>query len=292
MKQTIKLKLVSEKHFTDYPSASSIEVYKDRFYIMGDDATAVLVLDRSYNIIDRILIFDDPRPRIPKPEKADLESSAVIDYKGSPHLILFGSGSKENRENAFLVELEGTGKVLPFSFSSFLEKIRKEIKDVNIEGATAFKKKIILSNRANLTHKKNRLIIADHDFFLGENLSYRIITVKIDPEAGIGISSLGYWKEYDWLLFTGSTEDTSTSYDDGRIGDSYIGIIKDFSSKKKKDKIKPDELINLSRALPALKQQKIEGMTVEKTEDRLMLHLVSDNDDGQSSVFAVELSFN
>jgi hypothetical protein len=34
----------------EYPSASSIEFYEGKLYVMGDDATKLLVLDTDLNI--------------------------------------------------------------------------------------------------------------------------------------------------------------------------------------------------------------------------------------------------
>ena len=61
----------------DYPSASAIEYFDEKLYVMGDDATNLLVLDTSLNIIDSIPLLSYPGKRIPKDIKPDLEASAL-----------------------------------------------------------------------------------------------------------------------------------------------------------------------------------------------------------------------
>jgi hypothetical protein len=50
----------------DYPSASSIEYFDKKLYVMGDDATNLLILDTNLNIIDSIPLLSYPGKRIPK----------------------------------------------------------------------------------------------------------------------------------------------------------------------------------------------------------------------------------
>src|SRR5258708_422289 len=77
------------KKLNNYPSASSIEYYDGKLYLMGDDATNLLVLDTSLNIVDSIPLISYPGHRIPKDVKPDLEASALY----ADNLFLFGSGS-------------------------------------------------------------------------------------------------------------------------------------------------------------------------------------------------------
>ena len=92
------------------------------------------------------------------------------------------------------------------------------------------------------------------------------------------------------LLFTASTEATTSANMDGAIGDSYLGMINNFSKKTKQKDIAPDKLINLSQQL-GIGHQKLEGLTVERsTNSSLQLHIVADNDDGKSIIYKVLLT--
>ena len=109
---------------------------------------------------------------------------------------------------------------------------KPELAELNIEGATAFNSRILLSNRANTTHKDNNLVLTSISTQGLNTKNDTIIRITLPKSKKvIGISSIAYLQEKDVLLFTASTEDTPNAYTDGAIGTSYIGIIKNFSKK-------------------------------------------------------------
>ena len=60
-----------------YPSASGIEYFDNSFYIIGDDAKNILILDNDLNIKDSILLYDFAGYRFAKDIKPDLESIKI-----------------------------------------------------------------------------------------------------------------------------------------------------------------------------------------------------------------------
>ena len=112
----------------------------------------------------------------------------------------------------------------------------------------------------------------------------------IDSTNIIGVSGLYYVEEKDLLLFTASEEDTPNALDDGKISDSYLGFIEKFSAKMEDKTITPNQLIKLSTINKIFIKQKIESVCVEKiTGDEMILHLVADNDNGESRLFKVRM---
>src|SRR5262245_20205928 len=83
----------------DYPSASAIEYYDGKLYIIGDDATNLLVLDSDLKILDSIPVILYTGRRIPKDVKPDLEASTIYLDNKEPVLFLFGSGSLDPYRN-------------------------------------------------------------------------------------------------------------------------------------------------------------------------------------------------
>jgi len=59
----------------DFPSGSSINYYDNKLYLVGDDATHILILDNDYRKVDSIKLFDNLEKRISKSQKTDLEAS-------------------------------------------------------------------------------------------------------------------------------------------------------------------------------------------------------------------------
>jgi hypothetical protein len=105
----------------------------------------------------------------------------------------------------------------------------------------------------------------------------------------LGLSELCYIQENDTLLISFTSEDTSNSYDDGKIGDSYIALVPNASAELLKDEIKLAKLHTLSTVDKPFVNQKIEGMCYQFVGDGLTLHFVSDNDDGESRLFQVRV---
>ena len=116
----------------DYPSASSIEYYDGKLYLMGDDATKLLVLDTNLNIVDSIPIISYPGNRIPKDIKPDLEASAL----NGDNLFLFGSGSLSPYRNFAWKHNLKTKDNDSINLEPLFLKIKElGIEQINIEGA-------------------------------------------------------------------------------------------------------------------------------------------------------------
>jgi hypothetical protein len=318
----------------DFPSASAVEYFDGRLYLIGDDATCILVLDKDYHVITSIPIADAPGKRIAKAEKPDFEASALITLQGQHYLLASGSLATEKRRQLLLLPLqaggEGSGTATASSIPAMngpmsttqplndpasaalsspvtanLQRINYPpafisqllatgIHELNIEGATVIGNTLVLSNRGNDAYPVNQLILIANGFWEQEQLppfSVLPLTLLTPTDVFAGVSELCYVAEKDLLLCTLSSEATTNAYDDGAIGDSYIGWIADISQKLTHPSLAIEGWLNLATADPVFKTEKIEGICVERiTEDSLVLHLVSDNDGGESRLFKVGLN--
>jgi hypothetical protein len=283
-----KIKLLKKTHLVDYPSASSLEFYKDKLYVIGDDAPSVWVLNNEHQFLDSIELFPSKIKRLDKATKPDLESSTIITAENTTYLVCFSSFSTTNRNKIVYIGLD-PGKKITKVFDYNYK--RPELAELNIEGATAFKSRILLSNRANTTHKYNNLVLTSIGSQGLNTNNDTIIRIKLPKSKKvIGISSIAYLQEKDVLLFTASTEDTPNAYTDGTIGTSYIGIIKSFSKKIDNGSVKVKKLLPVTKYLKEDAAQKIEALTVEKLEEKkAIIHLASDNDNGESTLFKLKL---
>lgn len=282
----------------DFPSASAVEYFDGRLYLIGDDATCILVLDKDYHVITSIPIADAPGKRIAKAEKPDFEASALITLKGQHYLLASGSLATEKRRRLLLLPLQAATSAnlqrinYPPAFISQL--LATGIHELNIEGATVIGNTLLLSNRGNDAYPVNQLILIANGFWEQEQLPpFAVLPLTLLTPTGVfaGLSELCYVAEKDLLLCTLSSEATTNAYDDGAIGDSYIGWIADISQKLTHPLLAIEGWLNLATADPVFKTEKIEGICVERiTEDTLILHLVSDNDGGESRLFKVGLT--
>jgi len=277
----------------NYPSASAIEYYDGKLYVMGDDAVNMIVLDTDLAVIDSIPFFSFSEKRIPKDIKPDLEASAV-DTNGN--LFLFGSGSSAQRNSAWKYDLK-TNNSDSINLEPLYAKIKNAgIEQINIEGACFISGKLMLVNRGNKGYQHNQLIIVDKPFFKNDS-TYKIsilpFEIQKDTASFKGISGLTSATQNDQLIMTVSTEDTRNAYDDGAIGKSYLWIIDNISNKLNADILKPDRIIDLEEIDPHFRGQKIESATViEETKNSIRLVLVADNDDGSSTIFKISISKN
>jgi hypothetical protein len=291
---TLQFELIHTHSLPEFPSASAISFDKGKLYIVGDDANHLLVLDQDCNEVDRLKLFDYPVRRIPKTEKADLESCVLLNIADELHLIAFGSASKANRKKIISLPVHRPNDATIIGNDSFVRRLEENgIKEVNIEGATLVGDLLVFVNRGNNSYKKNYLITTHKNFLMHQNESPLLVNEIVAPSNGDlfnGISEICYVSSKDMLLFTLTTEATTNSFDDGIIGDSYIGWI---NSASKSPMNTLNGMTNLSDVHRDFKGQKIEGICAEVSgENELIRHLVADNDSDESKVFKVRMKID
>jgi hypothetical protein len=277
------------KTLPDYPSASGIEYFNNQYYIIGDDANNLLILDSSLNPAGSIPLYSFAEKRIPKPVKADLEG---ITLTKDNKLLLLGSGSLSPTRNAGWLIDPITNQKDSIRLDTFYQRLKLyDIEEINIEGVCSLPSSIILSNRGSKGYKKNQLIVTSKNFWTDQaNATISIILAGFNPDSTSfnGISGLTYSGKSDQLILTVSTEETKNSMDDGAIGKSYLWIVNNISAKLKWKALNPDKIIDLDKLDPQFKGQKIESVCVtEETNDFLHLVLAADNDNGSSTIFKV-----
>ena len=296
MGNKVQAQLILERSLllSDYPSGSYIEFINNKLFVIGDDATYLMILNQNYNRVDSTRVFKGVT-RISKNKKTDIESSAVVTANGNQQLLLLGSSSTKRRQQILLYPLDQGKAIESISIKQFNKRLLNSgLKELNFEGLAATADKIIVSNRGHLGNPTNHFIVTELNFWKNQKKAgINIININLEnkTKAFAGISGLSYVPSKDLLLFTASTESTSSTYNDGEINDSYLGWISNFSSKTKMKEITADGLINLSKNNQAFTKQKIESVTVQEVQgNTLILHLVVDNDNGQSTLFKARLT--
>lgn len=287
--------LQSVQQYKDYPSASAIEFHNNQFYIVGDDAPFVLVLDSTLQEIDTIRLYDSSIKRIPKPVKPDLEAVTIVHKKRKPYLLAVGSGSLAPFRNTAELIDPVSKEHTTIDLSLFYERLKAAgLPELNLEGACSIPGAIVLSNRGHKDFPKNHLILTSSKFW--EEQAIAPITLLYvgsneDSSSFQGVSGIAYAKKTDKLILTVSTEDSRNAYDDGSIGKSYLWIVDNFSSKKRWTSMNPNRIIDLESVDPQFKNQKIESACViRETRHFIELALVADNDDGSSTLFRLDIS--
>lgn len=285
----MKIKLLDFKENLEYPSGSGIEYYDGQVYLAGDDASDILIMDKKWRELNRIKIFENFDDRIPKDVKSDLEATTIVFLNEVPYLLILGSGSRaQHRNKALLVNLE-SNNFTEYNIEVFYNRLRDMgIQDLNIESAAVVEDLLILGNRGNKKSQSNQIIITQPEFWNHpENADIRIIPIELENESA-ALSGLTYSEKNDTLLYTASTEERGNLYDDGRIGESYFGVIENAYRKLYRKKVKINEQVMLSEIDDEFKGQKIESLCIQSEKTgRFKLHLVADNDQGGSYLFKI-----
>lgn len=274
--------------------------YDEKFYLIGDDATHILILDKEYHKVDVFQLFTHTEKRIPKSIKADFEASTCIRIRELDHLLVLGSASREERKRITLISFpdihSSDYRFKEYSIRSLVNRLMSlGIDQINFEGLTGIEQQLVLTNRGNLSFPKNHLIVTSNSFWEDQDdssISILQLSVPTHVDGFIGVSEVCYHKPTNILFLTLSSEGTANTYEDGAIGDSYIGWIHGITQKMAATEIELNGLLNLSDVSTEFAGEKIEGLCVEsEMNGQYILHLVSDNDQGESKLFKVRLDF-
>lgn len=287
------------KTLDNYPSASGIEYFDNSFYIIGDDAKNILVLDNDLNIKDSIALYDFEGYRFAKDIKPDLESITVLHSGSSFYLLVLGSGSvSPYRNKGWLINLTRKQKG-SISLDSLYSRFNKQnkLKEINIEGVCSLPTGLLIANRGHLGYRENHLIFIDSSYYFNLNnataSATNLIMPGVDTSSFNGVSGLAYSAKSDKLFLTVSTEMTASSYEDGAIGKSYLWIINNVSEKKLTDGLKADKIIDLELTDSLFKGQKIESVClITEQKDKVTLAMVADNDKGSSTVYKLTVKYD
>lgn len=157
---------------------------EDSLYVVADDEPALAVYDltrRPFTAdllpLDETELPDDHAER--KAAKPDLESLCLLPEDA---LLTLGSGATERRERGWLIPLGG--EPAEVSLGPLYASLRRELADLNVEGAAGAGERLWLAQRGNGRHGENALIELD----LGEALAGLREDRTIDPAAVRGIS--------------------------------------------------------------------------------------------------------
>jgi hypothetical protein len=294
------IELLRSTTLSGFPSGSSINYHNGLLYLVGDDANHLLILDKNYRTVQTLRLFNYATKRIPKNKKADLETASIIQDNDTTYLLILGSAATKTRKQALLMPIINDRPDIKqlskpdFYNDAFQTELKMiGIKEINIEGSSVIGDHFVISNRGNLANPRNHIIFINKDFVLTQNqLSMFAMQLELPTVKNFaGVSELCYFPLKDILFLTLSSEATSSAYDDGVIGDSYIAWIKNFSQKIRQPVVEPDELFNLHTVHKTFVQQKIEGICVELIQDNeLVMHLIADDDKGHSKMFKIRLA--
>jgi hypothetical protein len=292
-KNKLQVAIQSIEELNNVPSGSGMAQVGDTLYIVGDDSPFLYGLDSSNNTVFKFPLSDTSNfsdGRVAKKLKLDFEAMEKISDK---EIIIFGSGSKSpTRDIMILVKLEDSIRFENFRITNFYDNLRQlpEMKGhkLNIEAAVYWNGNLSLFNRTN-----NLIFTYRYNDFIN-SIRYNqiphlndLIKVNLPKINGIqsGFSGGEGLEDNNLILFTASVEGTKSTYHDGEIFGSFIGILR-IENNKIKFK---DEIIQI----PSDEPNKVESVTKVKSlsKNKFEIWMITDNDDGKSNLIEAILTY-
>ena len=276
-------------------AASGLVALGARLYVVFDDEPGLGVFGRDDPAHGRLLplggidLSDDPAER--KAAKPDLESLALLPASAAwpdGALLALGSGSTDRRERGWLWPLAGeeaAAGTVELSLSALYDVLRRELADLNVEGAAVAGDRLWLAQRGNGPAGENALVELDLAAALERLTRDRELTAE--TLRGIHRHELGEVHGVELafsdlsplpdgrLAFSAAAEAGASTYHDGPCVGAAVGVVDPGSE--------PARLVALSEPW------KVEGLDVTRaSEGTLELLLVADPDDPDrpSPVFA------
>lgn len=227
----------------DLSAASGLVVRDTLAWVIADDR---LALD-SYRLSDGARLMPIPLlPRvggeaIQKKKKPDLE--ALMDLADG-RLLALGSGSRPNRERAFLVD---GSRVEVLDLSGLYARLRAEIGSLNIEGAVRLGPHLLLAHRG--LGDASRIVTLDASACVSANdqawpasALIDITRVELGSLDGVPLSLTDLAVNLDGVVhYVAAAENTDDAYLDGHCAGSVIGYLDaDFLRATHLARLRPD----------------------------------------------------
>lgn len=279
-------------------AASGVAWLGARLVVVQDDAAFLAVVD-ARGAVDHVALpagpggarqFDDARGN--KAHKLDLEACVVVERRGAPCLVAFGSGSSPARER-LVVFSEGGAELFDARALYAALRARDDFagSELNVEGAAARGDALVLFNRGNGAPRDGRTPVdATVSTSLAELVAY------LD---GAGPPQLGAAMAYDLgavaggrLAFTDATavegtvfylavaEESPDATRDGPVAGVALGVLGD----------PPRQTVVVAEdGRPLL--DKLEGLARDPARtDRLLAVVDRDDPDAAAELVTLELA--
>ncbi|KOY88264.1 hypothetical protein AD998_17070 [bacterium 336/3] len=257
---------------TGFSAASGLVYYKQNLFVIADNSGFLYQYEMKTKKITHHALTENPQHFTPKQDKLDFEA---ITKKGN-ELHIFGSGSKRNRCQKFVFDLN-SNETQNFDLTTLYDKITKDTKiseeELNIEGALYYKKNLFLFQRGNGKEAKNGIIKVTSS----QKISFKQIDLPKINNVSASFTDAILVK--DKIYFLASAEDSQSTYLDGKVLGSIFGVLN-------------TETFEIEKTIQITTHQKFEGLTFYKKEkDKMQFLLCEDNDTEQleTTIYKLEI---
>ncbi|MES2650455.1 MAG: hypothetical protein V4663_01880 [Bacteroidota bacterium] len=246
-------------------AASGLFLKGNLLYLIADNSNYLYEYDIKEQRLNKLpLLVTSPPENIPKADKPDFE--VVCGFEGS--LYILGSGSTVKRNRMIEYRL-GTKKVIEHDLLPLYTAMKKahavDDDNLNIEGAIFTGDQWFLFNRGNGNSMKNGIfIIKGPDLANAKSADFISIALLKTNEVFASFTDAVLYQNQ--IYFIAAAEDTTSTYNDGKILGSYIGSL-DLATLK------------LNYIKKIAEQQKFEGLTFLREKGGQIEFLICEDSD-------------
>lgn len=256
-----KIQLSEFKKIKGISAASGLLFSKDVIFIISDNSSFLYQYVIDKEIVLKFPLVKDAQENIEKKEKLDLE--AITSFGNQ--LFLFGSGSTENRNSMFTLDL--TNDQLQVNnlsqLYSFLRNIAQlDADELNIEGAICADKTMYLFQRGNGQNSKNGIFIVPDS----QERPIQYFPVELPSLDDVECTFTDAILVDKHIYFLATAENTTSTYEDGEVLGSILGKI-NFQT------FELEDVVLLSE------HQKFEGLTLFEQNEKNMSFLLCEDTD-------------
>jgi hypothetical protein len=260
--------------------------------MVGDDSPFLYELTQSGSLLNQYQLFQPDKikaGRIPKKRKPDFEGMTLLKINQKTCILLIGSGSRENRQTAYLFDLH-TKQADDYDFSPLYTLFQAKLienEELNIEALAQNGESIFFFQRGNISNQNTVFAYSLPDFiaFLQtqkatEPKAVYSFTLPLLDGVQAGVSGACWVAELSGFLFSASVERTSNAIDDGEVLGSYVGIWNPLTQQVQAELVYENGQIY---------QGKIESIAHKSTfADSWQAYAATDADGGMSELLLLE----
>jgi hypothetical protein len=269
-----KIQLLAFLTIQGIGAASGIVFHNNSLFIVSDNSGYLFEQKLDSPQLLKHPLVENTSVNIEKKRKPDFEALTLKENE----LHVFGSGSTQNRNRRITFDLK-TNKSVETDFSETYKKLKTQAHisddDLNIEGALYYQNNLYLFQRGNGLNAQNGIFSIDTN----QNAKYH--PIKLPKIKHVETSFTDAILFENKIYFLAAAEDTVSTYDDGEVLGTVIGIMN------------PDTL-EIEKTIQLSPTHKLEGLTVfEKDNDGITFLLCEDNDteDLNATIYKVKINF-
>jgi hypothetical protein len=228
----------------DVAAASGLVLIGDELAVIADDEMVLLRYGTGGEPRGRVALFGGALPDEPiarKRAKPDLEALALLP---DGRLFALGSGSAAGRDRAALVDGD---EVTPIDLGPLYRELRARIDPLNVEGAAALGRELVLLTRRTGRQGRNALVrldlIAAMAALDARRLDSSLLLAVQEIELGVvGGTPLGFTDATAWrggLLYAAAAEVTDDPVQDGACVGCELGWVDAGGAVRWRERVEP-----------------------------------------------------